>query len=550
MGATQSHEPQPVVETVDQEGGGTKLFKFIKGETVAAGGSWDLYSANASYNFYDVNEDGASGKPKWYLEAGSEVEAEVSDNFSFEEQSRRVTFVANGIWALKFATLADYRAFSSEYNDKLFQNTYGLENDQAGRDKVFGKDSLLNLGGETEDSRNQWLADMDVDEKPDAEELRRGKQVSENPEKEVVGLRLGAGDRSYLMRDGQIDVLRNVYGGVQDTGINFTLTPSKGTSNFTPSKQLLMRSERRMNLLSPDSGHKMLHADIETGKVVSEWQFQKDGVDVAMKDLINETRAAQLDDRSTFLGLGSNRLVRWDMRTEQGIVSGLESPSVVNWAGGKDYATKTNFNCMATSGDGYVVIGSEDGQIRLYSEKSLTRANTAIPGLGAPITAVDVTFDGNWVLATTKSYLMVVKTIYRDKNDKETNAFKSRAGARAPAPRLLRLKPEDTAMTGGAPLTKGKFTWVTQAGRQERWIVASCGNYTVLWNFRQVKLANPDVVSYGGLTTVTNYHLIPKSESVVDSVFMHDNYAASPSANDSSMVVVTKHAIWSLGDDE
>jgi len=65
------------------------------------------------------------------------------------------------------------------------------------------------------------------------------------------------------------------------------------------------------------------------------------------------------------------------------------------------------------AGDGYVVIGSDDGQIRMYSEKSLTRANTAIPGLGGPITGVDVTYDGKWVLATTKNYLMVVKTTYK-----------------------------------------------------------------------------------------------------------------------------------------
>jgi len=72
----------------------------------------------------------------------------------------------------------------------------------------------------------------------------------------------------------------------------------------------------------------------------------------------------------------------------------------------------------------------------------------------------------------------------QDKNGKDTNGFKSRMGARAPAPRLLRLKPEDQPLLQGAPLRQGKFTWVTEAGREERWIVASCGNYTVLWNFR------------------------------------------------------------------
>lgn len=74
----------------------------------------------------------------------------------------------------------------------------------------------------------------------------------------------------------------------------------------------------------------------------------------------------------------------------------------------------------------------------------------------------------------------------QDKNNRETSGFKSRMGAAAPRPRLLRLRPEDAAKVGGAPLRQGKFTWVTEAGRQERWIVASCGSNTVLWNFRRV----------------------------------------------------------------
>ena len=208
------------------------------------------------------------------------------------------------------------------------------------------------------------------------------------------------------------------------------------------------------------------------------------------------------------------------------------------------------------------------------------------------------------MLATTKNYLMVLKTSYKDKaSGKDLCGFTSKMGSAAPAPRLLRLKTEDIALTvrgaaqwgggwggraawrsvaqrsvwhrtppammhgpdtlpsvratatnkaetqkpltasslschsrhsrphpraprpqKGAPLEKAHFTWVTEAGRQERWIVATCGTYTVLWNFRSVKVAEAAVVSYGGLTTVTQYHLVAKSEDVVDSVFMHDQY--------------------------
>lgn len=75
------------------------------------------------------------------------------------------------------------------------------------------------------------------------------------------------------------------------------------------------------------------------------------------------------------------------------------------------------------------------------------QAKTSIPGLGAPITAVDVTYDGKWVLATTDHYLMLVKTTYVDDKGRNSNGFESRMGGRGAVPRLLRLKPEDGLRT-------------------------------------------------------------------------------------------------------
>lgn len=238
------------------------------------------------------------------------------------------------------------------------------------------------------------------------------------------------------------------------------------------------------------------------------------------------------------------------------------------------------------SGDGYVVVGSQDGRVRLYSESTLTQARTSIPSLGYPITDVDVTYDGRWVVATAAHYLMVVMTTYRPPGSEATLCgFTSRMGANSPAPRLLRLRLEDALRTvnkgfmsnfcvighasmarpsramagnvcaarrrrafsrtqsdeslstthrlglipsqGNKPLQKGRFTWVTERGRQERWVVASCGSYTVRWNLRVVKTANAQTVSGGGLTTVDQYQLLSKEEHVVDSAFMHDNFARS-----------------------
>ena len=69
---------------------------------------------------------------------------------------------------------------------------------------------------------------------------------------------------------------------------------------------------------------------------------------------------------------------------------------------------------MFAAGDGYVVTGSDDGKIRLYNvDKSWKQAKTTIPGVGSAITAVDVTFDGKWVLATANRHLVVVKASFK-----------------------------------------------------------------------------------------------------------------------------------------
>lgn len=166
-----------------------------------------------------------------------------------------------------------------------------------------------------------------------------------------------------------------------------------------------------MNLITPDNPNLIHHADIETGKIVSTFTFQKvgcgmavlagffkllggqvlhegqcpqsarrggchraaliyqiahkclshfrcaccalpirrlrfahpslpvtrtrpqEGVDVPIRDIAHETKAAQLEERSTFLGLDNNRLARWDLRDPRGKVQvGVAAVHLV-WSG-------------------------------------------------------------------------------------------------------------------------------------------------------------------------------------------------------------------------
>ena len=110
----------------------TKLYKFLLDSN-----SWDVESDNVTYNFYNINEDAATEPTKWYLEA-AQLDTPVTDQFTCEVNQRRCTIAAadGGVYAFKFPSAAACQAFVNQYNDKLFENTYGVPNDEQQRGKV------------------------------------------------------------------------------------------------------------------------------------------------------------------------------------------------------------------------------------------------------------------------------------------------------------------------------------------------------------------------------------------------------------------------------
>lgn len=52
-------------------------------------------------------------------------------------------------------------------------------------------------------------------ERPSASEKFKEKLPPSAVKDNIVGVKLGAGDRSYIIRDKKIEVLKNVHGGVQ-----------------------------------------------------------------------------------------------------------------------------------------------------------------------------------------------------------------------------------------------------------------------------------------------------------------------------------------------
>lgn len=551
-----------------------KLYLHIGGQTPKA--KWITSEKLTTYAFVkshgqddsDEDEGEDDENSKWVLKVGAKVRAAVGADLQMKmyADQRRVDFVSlGGVWAIKFFSHEDYRRFVSTYQDCMFENTYGVEATEPNFVKTFGKDFMSWAKPEDADD-SIWEDADDGFAKSAAATPEQNRDLREETEEVpdsngIQSLALGALDNSFLVSNSGIQVVRNYQHGLSGKGIHVKFD-SGASSRFGPSaaqsmpnKGILMRAETNMLLMSPMKDgrpHSMglNQLDIETGKIVTNWKFEKDGTDITMRDITNDSKGAQMDpSESTFLGLDDNRLCRWDMRDRKGVVQDLATANspVLNWTQGHQFSKGTNFQCFATTGDGSIAVGSIDGKIRLYSTTSMRQAKTAFPGLGSPITHIDVTFDGKWILGTTDTYLILICTIFTDKDGKSKTGFEGRMGNRISAPRLLKLNPLDSHLAGANnKFHGGQFSWVTENGKQERHLVATVGKFSVIWNFQQVKNSGHECYrNQDGLKSCYCYRIVLKEESIVDSRFMHEKFAVSDSP-EAPLVVATPMKVSSF----
>ncbi|KAH7523621.1 protein CYPRO4 [Ziziphus jujuba] len=553
-----------------------KLYLHIGGNTPKA--KWVTSEKLTSYSFVktsrigngdeeDDDEEEEGEDSLWVLRVSSKIRVKVSAEMQLKTfgDQRRVDFVAQGVWAMKFFNDEDYKQFVSKFQDCLFENTYGVEATEPNKIKVYGKDFVAWAKPEVADDSVWEDADDSFVKSPgSATPLRANQDLREEFEEAANGgiqsLALGALDNSFLVGDSGIQVVKNFTHGIHGKGVcvnfdNGNYRPTSSLVHSTPKKALLMRAETNMLIMSPLKEGKphstgLHHLDIETGKIVTEWKFEKDGTDITMRDITNDSKGAQLDPSgSTFLGLDDNRLCRWDMRDRNGMVQDLATSAapILNWTQGHQFSRGTNFQCFATTGDGSIVVGSLDGKIRLYSINSMRQAKTAFPGLGSPITHVDVTFDGKWILGTTDTYLILICAVFTDKDGKAKTGFAGRMGNRISAPRLLKLTPLDSHLAGtNNKFRNAQFSWVTENGKQERHLVATVGKFSVIWNFQQVKNGSHECYhNQEGLKSCYCYKIVLKDDSIVDSRFMHEKFAVTDSP-EAPLVIATPMKVSSF----
>jgi hypothetical protein len=199
---------------------------------------------------------------------------------------------------------------------------------------------------------------------------------------------------------------------------------------------MLHDQDTKMVIQNEDNPHSLFSMDIERGKIVEEWHVHDD---VPVLHVAPESKFAQMTSQQTLIGASGNALFRIDPR-----VSGTKMVD----SQFKQYATKQKFSGVTTTEAGRLAVGSEKGEIRLFDVIG-KNAKTALPPLGDPILGIDVTADGRYIVATTKTYLLLIDTLIGEGRYAGSMGFDRSFPANAkPIPKRLQLRGEHVAYMG------------------------------------------------------------------------------------------------------
>jgi hypothetical protein len=340
---------------------------------------------------------------------------------------------------------------------------------------------------EEPDSPVQETEEYDSDESQD--DVEGQKKSGDANSQLAVGF---ANDRSFVVRGSSIGVFKHTPSNkIQHyTTINKVQTP-KG-SVFSPKKVMLHARDRDMVIQDAKNPHSLYKMDLEYGKIVDEWKVHDD---IPITAFAPDKKLAQMTDEATFLGLSGNALFRVDPR--------LSGNKLVD-SQLKQYASKNDFSAISATSKGHIAVASNKGDIRLYDRLGIN-AKTQIPALGEPIIGIDVSANGQYILATCKTYLLLIDAEQKDgKNAGKLGFEKSFAKDAKPQPKRLTLTPQHTAQVQhetGASLNFTTAHFNTDAeGSKETSIISSTGPYIVTWNLKKV-LSNQK----GGSYTIKRY---------------------------------------------
>ncbi|KPI83961.1 hypothetical protein ABL78_6992 [Leptomonas seymouri] len=260
------------------------------------------------------------------------------------------------------------------------------------------------------------------------------------------------------------------------------------TVDNTVTGSLLENGDLKLLLFGGES-NAVQQLDLVSGTVVQE--YRPENVGIKSLSYANHTSA---DSGSVYTCLDRNVAFNIDTRMNPRTFVVTESGKQPS-----EYALSSlsnDFTCHATSRNGYLVIGDGSGNIRLYTGPPGARkpaggffpkrAKTLLE-VRTPVLDIDVTADGNYIVATTAKLLYLIETRYIEDNVTETNGFQGRMGAKKPAPIALQPSTSQIMEMGGAGAVCFRSAKFDRFPGTEELCVTTClGNRILVWSMRNI----------------------------------------------------------------
>ncbi|KAK3812500.1 MAG: cytoplasm protein [Linnemannia elongata] len=391
-------------------------------------------------------------------------------------------------WLIRFPNEAALSEFQAVFGECMYESLNMLSwdkvptTDQEYMIKTFQDDVEMSQSDKEEDEEEEEEEEEDeeelfsdegegsYDEDEDEHEESPHETFKQDTAKNSQ-LAVGFKDRSYVVRGDKIGVFKHN----ERDGLDFATTikniKNKAGRDVNPSRVVLHQQDSAMVMMDPrdlDTAYKM---DLEYGKIVEEWHMPGTS---GVLNLVGDSKYSNLTDNKTMVGHSQNAMFRIDPR--------LSGNKIVDSAF-KQYAKGNDFTSIATTDNGSVAVAGGKGEIKLLNTIGKA-AKTALPGLGDPIIGLDVTADGRWVIATCKTYLLLIDVL--NPENKKLGFDASFPAKNKPKAIKLHLKPEHVAaMRQAVSFTTARFN--TGVNEAEKTIVTSTGPYVITWNFRRVK---------------------------------------------------------------
>ncbi|KAL8735585.1 MAG: hypothetical protein Q9166_000754 [cf. Caloplaca sp. 2 TL-2023] len=429
---------------------------------------------------------------------GQQVVADINPVFNFEYLS----FIFNHYtpdgsaysWLLRFKDQETVERFQEGLMRALWEQLNEIKwTKTTDDDRQYVLDAFQDLT--MEDAENAAKEDDEEDTEQDQDDSQRSEEYDSDesaddvvvkPDDGNTNSQLAVGykhDRSFVVRGSKIGVFKHTPNNNLEFSTNISKVETPGGKLFSPKKVMLHSEDTDMILQNENNPNSLYRMDLEYGKVVDEWKVHDD---IQVKTFAPEKKFSQMTGEQTFLGLSHNALYRVDPRLSGNKM--VESDL-------KQYTTKNAFSAAATTEKGYIAVASDKGDIRMFDKLGL-RAKTQLPALGDPIVGLDVSADGRWVLATCRTFLLLIDALQKDGKNEGKLGFEKPFGKDSkPQPKRLTLQPSHVAQfqhVTKAPLSFTPARFNTGVDDKETSIITATGPFIVTWNMKKVLAGRKD----------------------------------------------------------